>query len=64
MCRKDLCTPGDSSSVQQGSGAGHGANRKEEHKLTHEQGQRHRSKGEKEIKNVNQESEKGGRKRG
>ena len=31
-------------------GAGHGANRKEEQKLTQEQGQRHRSKGEKKNK--------------
>ena len=67
--RKDLCTPGDSSSVQQGPGAGQGGDRKEEQKLTHEQGRRHRSKGGKrkkknKIKNINQESENGGRKKG
>lgn len=67
--RKDLCTPGDSSSVQQGPGAGQGGDRKEEQKLTQEQGRRHRSKGGKrkkknKIKNINQESENRGRKRG
>ena len=66
--RKDLCTPGDSSSVQQGPGAGQGGDRKEEQKLTQEQGRRHRSKGGKrkknKIKNINQESENRGRKKG
>lgn len=43
----NLCTPGDSSSVQKEAGAGPGGNRKEEQKLTQERGQRHRSKGKK-----------------
>ena len=68
--RKDLCTPGDSSSVQQGPGAGQDGDRKEEQKLTQEQGPppsfqgREKGKKKNKIKNINQESENRGRKRG
>lgn len=63
---KGLCTPRQQALCSRTRGAGQGGDRKEEQKLTQEQGCRHRSK-EKEknkIKNINQESENRGRKRG